>query len=141
MLIVVLAVVVLGGGATGAYLLLSGNSPTGVVNDYLTAIVKDKNKDEAKNYVCDAKKANVEALGNLDKIDTSSVTWTAPQEDSKSDSDAKVSTDLSGTLNGERGSAHIVYSLVKESGWKICDATVSSAGSGSSNSSGPSSTD
>ena len=118
--LVVVAVIAFSGGGGAA-------SPTEAVDKYLTAVFKDKDASAARDYVCAAQQnsenTDPEKIQGEFKSGGSSisVTWSTPTEVSKTGDKAKVSTNMTMTLNGDSQPLKSTWDVVDESGWKICD--------------------
>jgi hypothetical protein len=118
-IIIIVAFVAFSGGG-------GGGSPTAAVQKYLTAIFTDKSQSEAEDVVCSSENnsSNTDPQEFENEVGTDvSVTWTTPHEVSNDGDTAKVKNTLKVTVSGTTEPVTITWTVVNESGWKVCDAS------------------
>lgn len=121
-IIIVVLVVALSGGA---------GSPTEAVDDFVAAAFKDHDAGAVKDLLCQKERDNSnndvsEMQDDLDKLsDSVEFTFGKAQEVSNDGDSAKVTTDVTmkEKSSGRTQSETITWTVVDESGWKVCDAT------------------
>ena len=139
-MVVVLAILLCGGGAVSAYLLVNravlnaDNSdgapdPTSAVNRFLTAVYSDQDVKAAAGLVCrearDTKKLT-EKINQIKGYATTypgpRFTWTSPVVADQNKERAVVSVRLTMTTEDEKSSEQrLTVTTIKKAGWWVCE--------------------
>jgi hypothetical protein len=135
-LALVITLLLCGGGGVSAFLLLrnaeSGEGapdPATAVQEFLTAVYRDKDASAASDLVCsearDAKKISskvdeVKAYDN--QYDRPQFAWDDPAVAGETDEQATVSVALTMTTQDEKTSRQqLTFTVVKKTGWWVCE--------------------
>ncbi|MGH3739319.1 MAG: hypothetical protein ACRDT6_27520, partial [Micromonosporaceae bacterium] len=113
------------------------SDPAKVVDRWLNAMFILKDVDQMIRYTCkkEADRAEVEkAVKGVRKAEQDAkaaklsmkVSWSAPTEESRGVSTAKVTSTLKVVVGKKADEKHADFDLVDEAGWKVCDAEMTS---------------
>ncbi|MQA26513.1 MAG: hypothetical protein GEU94_13825 [Micromonosporaceae bacterium] len=110
--------------------------PVSVVDGWLTAMFVDKSAEGMLKHTC-AKESDqsevddaIKAVNRAEKDAADAgvsfkVTWSEPEEISRTDSKARVKTTLTVAVGDKTEKKNTKLALVYEKGWKVCDAQMS----------------
>jgi flagellar basal body-associated protein FliL len=135
-LALVITVLLCGGGGVSAFLLLrnaeagdGAPDPATAVQEFMTAVYRDKNATAASELVCsesrDAKKisskvAEVKAYDN--QYDQPRFAWDDPSVAGETEERATVSVALTMTTQDEKtAQQQLTFTVVKKTGWWVCE--------------------
>ncbi|MGR6322602.1 hypothetical protein Q2K19_12575 [Micromonospora soli] len=135
---IVLAAVVLlcGGGGTAAFLTLrnaengqGAKEPAVAVDNFLTAVYKDRDARKAATFVCSASRddekiaAKVAEVRNYaTKYQSPRFRWTTPKVDNQTGERATVSTRVTMTTSDEKvANQDLRFTVVRKTGWWVCE--------------------
>jgi hypothetical protein len=130
-----LVVVLLGGGGTAAYFVLrdSGGpgkaSPADAVNDFLTAVYKNKDVDAAEKAVCSSardKNALLKRIDDIKKYESNlkdpTYTWTTPTVEKQEKNSATVNASVKVTTSDDKvAESKLKFLAVNDKGWFVCE--------------------
>lgn len=140
-LIVVGAVLLLGGGGITAFFVLrdSGGdaqpSPTEATVNFLTAVYKDRDAAKASKYVCSAardEKVVAKKIKELTDYEANykqspRFTWDEPKVESSSKKNAKVSVTIRFNSDDDRSATQrLEITAINDDGWFVCDIATKS---------------
>lgn len=129
---IVIAAVVLvccGGGTIGLFAWSpwsssGGPTPRAAVQSFWNA-VEDKDYDEAENYVCDdykdRVKSSVDSTSGSADVGSLNGTFSITSDNTVTSDKHEVKAKYSATSSGVKVSIELIFTVVKEGGWKICD--------------------
>ncbi|MBN1170781.1 MAG: hypothetical protein JXA67_01285 [Micromonosporaceae bacterium] len=134
-IIVLVCLVVLGGGGTAAYLIFGRSEGTGAadpvkaVDQFLTAVFKDKNVEAANKIICasaqdsKAMRNRIQQLRDFElKYKSPAYTWPTPTVESRKSESAVVTTTVKLTTSDDRvAEQRLKFLTVEGDGWLVCE--------------------
>lgn len=135
--VIALAVIVLVGGGVTAFLLTGRSQGTGVarpeeaVNQFLTAVYKEKDASAAEKVVCassrdsGAMRKRIKELRTYEKkYKSPSYSWPAPTVESRKKEQATIAVPLKiATSDDKVAEQRLTFLTVKGKGWLVCEVT------------------
>ncbi|GAA4246787.1 Rv0361 family membrane protein [Dactylosporangium darangshiense] len=137
--LIVLGVVVVlcGGGGAAAYYVVQNNQGTGAtsavdaVNNFLTAVYKDKNSDEALKYVCASSRNKDKLAARVDEIrrydaslSSPTYTWPTPTVEKQEKDQATLNVAIKVSTSDEKvAETKYKYIATNSKGWWVCEIT------------------
>jgi hypothetical protein len=135
-LVLVGVLVLCGGGAVTAFLLLRNSGgegqpdPTAATVNFLTAVYKDKDAAKAGRYVCAAARDEDKINNKINEVKQyeqkfnkdPKFTWDEPKVESTTKETAKLSVTVRFSTNDDRvAEQKLAITAVKDNGWFVCD--------------------
>lgn len=130
------AVVLCGGGITGAVLLLRNTEPNpgqpepvAAVQEFLKAVYNDQDADKATDLVCAESRDEAEIKKKVDEVKNLATKyqsprykWDEPKVDNQDAESAKVSVKVTMTTSDEKISEQqLTFTVVQKTGWFVCE--------------------
>jgi hypothetical protein len=130
------AVVLCGGGITGAVLLLRNTEPNpgqpepvAAVQEFLKAVYSDQDPDKATDLVCAESRDEAEIKKKVDEVKNLATKyqsprykWDEPKVDNQDAESAKVSVKVTMTTSDEKISEQqLTFTVVQKTGWFVCE--------------------
>ncbi|MFE9692008.1 hypothetical protein [Micromonospora sp. NPDC005806] len=130
------AVLLCGGGATAAFLTLrnaeegqGAKEPAVAVDNFLTAVYKDRDARKAATFVCSASRDDKKIAAKVDEVrkyatkyQSPRFRWTTPKVDNQTGDRATVTTKVTMTTSDEKvADQDLRFTVVRKTGWWVCE--------------------
>ncbi|MCW6004077.1 hypothetical protein K1W54_05690 [Micromonospora sp. CPCC 205371] len=130
------AVVLCGGGITGAVLLLRNTEPNpgqaepvAAVQEFLKAVYNDQDPAKANDLVCAESRDEAEMKKKVDEVKNLATKyqsprykWDEPKIDNQDSESAKVSVKVTMTTSDEKiAEQQLTFTVVQKTGWFVCE--------------------